>query len=653
MSDLYGSPMIIRSVLGNDLLRVNREFVDEIGLDAPELGSKDLVEWLHSDDREAVAAQLEAGEGSARGRHVTRSGEWVDFLWAIRSHDGELVARGTPVAVPAEGAATVGDVQRRAGATMNETLDAMARVVESKNPGMLCSILLVDQDRKYIVGGAGPSLPPDYNRAVEGLLLGPAVGSCGSAAFWNAPVVVENIAEDFLWRDLRDAADIAGVSACWSHPVTTVDGQILGAMALYSRVPSTPTRHQMEGLEVAARMVGLAIERDRLEEQLRLTMKVEAIGVLAGGIAHDFNNMLGAVLGNAELALSTLDDPVQLKARLNEIITASLGASELCKQLLAYAGRGALTTESVECNDLVREIGGLMQVTLSKKASMSYDLDDAELGLRADRGQLHRVIMNLMTNAAEAVGDAEGQIVIGTRARHLSQAEIETEAPDSDLEPGDYVQLWVSDTGAGMSTAVQARIFDPFFTRKATGRGLGLSAVQGIVRGHGGAITVRSKEGEGTTFSVLLPLVPLDRPAAAAPDGTGNGNAGGRVLLVDDDDHVRTVLSEMLRMAGYEVTLAVDGADAVELFRANPDDIDCVLMDLSMPRMGGEEAFNELRTIRADVPVVLSSGFTEQEMMDRFKDTGLTGFLHKPARMAILLAKIAAALEGARDRVER
>lgn len=519
----------------------------------------------------------------------------------------------------------------------------MALIVEAKNPGMRCSILLVDARQECVTVGAGPSLPPEYNAAVEGLRIGPAVGSCGTAAFWNVPVVVEDIASDTLWAELRDAAALAGVLACWSHPITSTTGDVLGAMALYSTEPSAPARHQMDGLEIAARMVGLAVERERLEEQLRETAKTEAITVLAGGIAHDFNNLLAAVLGNAELALMTLPPGAEAAALLQKIVTASVSAHDLCNQMLAYAGRGSSSTETLECNAMARELGGLLAVTLSKKATLEYDLHDGPLGVLADRSQLGQVVMNLIRNASEAVGDHAGRVVIGSTTVTCGGAEPQATHSNAALEPGEYVRLWVHDTGPGMTAETRARIFDPFFTTKTTGRGLGLAAVQGIVRAHDGAIDVESTEGVGTTVSVLLPRVPLPLDGApATAEGTVARSA--RLLLVDDEPAVRAVLADVLESAGYGVLLARDGQEALDVFREQPDSIDCVLLDLSMPKLGGDEVFHELRKLRPDVRVILSSGFSEQEMLDRFQGAGLAGVLQKPARMHVLLAKVADAL---------
>jgi len=637
-------PRIVRLAGSGGGARVNREFTERLGLTGAELEAHPLLEWIHPNDRQALEQAMGAKEGCTSARHRAKDGEWICFNWHVRMYSGEVVVLGlyrddSDARTDLAEAAVL--TPRK---TLADTLQTMASIVENTNPGMRCSILLLDETHEHVMVGAGPSLPTEYNEAVEGLRIGPAVGSCGTAAFWNIPVVVESIAEDPLWMELREAAALAGVSACWSQPITATNGEILGAMALYSDEPGAPARYQMDGLEIAARMVGLAIERDRLEEQLRQAAKMEALGVLAGGIAHDFNNMLAVILGNAELAAAALPDNSEAKEQLQEIVTASNSATDLCEQMLAYAGRSALTAERLECNSLVMELGGLLKVALSKKAKLEFDLHETPLGVLADHGQMRQVIMNLITNASEAIGNNEGRIVVRTRARRYTGEELRLRHPNSGLKPGEYVLLSVSDTGNGMNPETRAKVFDPFFTTKSAGRGLGLAAVQGIVRGHKGAIEVESKPNNGTKFHVLLPAVapPSSAPPSAPEEQPATMTA--RILVVDDEAPVRTVLSTMLGRAGYDVIAAKDGQEAVDIFRRDGDSIDCVLLDLSMPKLDGEEVFHELRALRSDVRVILSSGYAEQEVMDRFRDLGLAGVIQKPAQMQLLLAKVAETL---------
>ena len=237
---------------------------------------------------------------------------------------------------------------------------------------------------------------------------------------------------------------------------------------------------------------------------------MEAVGVLAGGIAHDFNNLLTAVMGNAELAGMDLAEDAAAMSNLDMIVKSCVVASDLCGQMLAYAGRGSSLKESIDCNSLVKEISDLLVAGLSKKVTLEFDLHDAPLGIVADRNHMRQVIMNMITNASDAIDTNSGRIVVGTEPVALAREELDALKAYPRLAPGEYMRIRVSDDGAGMDEATQAKIFDPFFTTKSTGHGLGLAAVIGIVRAHNGAISVDSTPGKGTTFSIWLPRVPVE-----------------------------------------------------------------------------------------------------------------------------------------------
>jgi two-component system cell cycle sensor histidine kinase/response regulator CckA len=488
-------------------------------------------------------------------------------------------------------------------------------------------------------------LPDAYNKLVEGLNIGPNVGSCGTAAFWNIPVVVEDIYADPLWKDLRAAARIAGVSSCWSHPVTTTNGQVLGAMALYNNEPRKPERHHLDGLEIAARMVGLAVERAQLESQLSQAAKLEALGVLAGGIAHDFNNMLTAVMGNAELALMSLDTKGNPITMLNEIVSTSMKAKELCQQMLAYAGRGSFNRDHFDCNKEIQELGELMKVTMSKKARLAFELDSDQPGVLGDQSQLRQVIMNLITNASEAIGNNEGVIRIKTCITNIQGKALKSISSDGELQEGDYVLLEISDTGEGMDEKTRSKIFDPFFTTKASGRGLGLAAVQGIVQGHNGVISLDSGQGKGTIFRVYLPVHALpEKPKETVVDDViVEGKIG--ILVVDDEAPVRKVFSMMLVKAGYEVLEAKDGLEALEIYHREMDNIDCVLLDFSMPKLDGLEVFKELQILNKELPVILTSGYAAKQLSPELNGAGFAGIIQKPVPMSVLLNNIAKVIQ--------
>ncbi len=657
MTGTPASPMIVREAHAGGLIRVNTAFRQVLCYAADELGRQPVLDWIHPADRAALEQALAEGSGRLEARHRTAEGGWVALEWQIRQEEGGPVVFGTMRREPR--AAPQGDPlpTARMPETIGELLTAMALIIEDERPGMLCSVLLLDEAGRQVSVGAGPSLPAEYNGAIEGLHIGPGVGSCGTAAYWNQQVIVEDIESDVLWKDLKQYAAIAGVRACWSHPITSMSGRVLGATALYNPSPRAPSRVELDGLERSARMFGLAIDRWRaeealresearrskreleLEDQLHQAAKMEALGVLAGGLAHDFNNLLGSVLGNAELAMSTVPDGGETQQMLQDIVTASNRAAELCSQMLTYAGRGIISTQRLDCNALIREFGSLLQVTMSKKARLDYRLSSEALFVEADRGQLGQVIMNLLTNAAESLEGGAGTITVKTDLCSFSAEELVKLQPSMPLAGGVYVRLRVEDTGCGMSDEVQGRIFDPFFTTKFTGRGLGLAAVQGIVLRHRGAIELQSEPGRGTRFTVLFPYteapVELEEPEVRSrPPGLK------RVLIVDDELMLRRILDRILQRAGFEVLHAANGREAIEVFRAESSTIDCVLLDFSMPDLDGEETFQELRRIRPDVQAVLNSGCAEREMMLRFKDVGFAGMLQKPTPRDVLVAMI-------------
>ena len=372
-------------------------------------------------------------------------------------------------------------------------------------------------------------------------------------------------------------------------------------------------------------------ERSKLEAQMREVQKLESLGVLAGGIAHDFNNLLMAILGNADLALLSLSPASPARHNIEEVVNASQRAADLCRQMLAYSGRGRFVLGRYDLSEIVREMTHILQVSVSKKATMRYRFTESLPAVEADATQLRQVVMNLITNASDALGDQEGSIQVSSGIMECDRVNLSASYLDDNLPEGRYVYLEVSDTGCGMDAETRSRIFDPFFTTKVLGRGLGLAAVLGIVRGHKGAIQVYSEPGKGTTFKILFPAVdwtPVDRTRSA--EQRMPPPLGGTALLVDDDESVLNVASLMLERLGFTVLTASDGQKGLDVFRERAAEIDCVLLDLSMPRLSGEEVFREMRRIRGDVRVILSSGYNEHEVTQRFVGQGLAGFVQKP-----------------------
>ena len=385
----------------------------------------------------------------------------------------------------------------------------------------------------------------------------------------------------------------------------------------------------------------------KLEVKILHSQKLESLGVLAGGIAHDFNNLLVAILGNAELALMDMSPESPVYESVEEIKNASVRASELTRQMLAYSGKGQFVVKAIDINRLIDEMGHILNVSISKKAVLKYNFDKNLPSVYADASQIRQIIMNLIINASEAIGEKSGIITISTGLIDAKRDYLSIIRIDEFLPEGYYVFIEVSDTGCGMDKEVQDKLFDPFFSTKFIGRGLGLSAVQGIVRGHTGAIKVYSEPGKGSTFKILLPCPDLlyNVPEKEISPELRELTAKGTVLVVDDEETVRAYASRILERLGFKVLTAKDGRDGVEKFRAHTDEISLVLLDMTMPHMDGKEAFRELKIIKPDISVILSSGYNEQEATSYFTGKGLAGFIQKPFQIDTLVAKLREVLQ--------
>ena len=376
-------------------------------------------------------------------------------------------------------------------------------------------------------------------------------------------------------------------------------------------------------------------ERRKIEQQMLHAQKLESLGVLAGGIAHDFNNILTAIIGNADLALMRINKESPAVDNLQRIEQAAARAADLAKQMLAYSGKGKFVIENIDLNILLQEMLHMLEVSISKKVVLRLNTHQHLPPVEADATQMRQIIMNLVINSSEAIGDRSGVIAITTGCMDCDRSYLNDVWLDENLTDGLYVYLEIADSGCGMDKQTLSKLFDPFFTTKFTGRGLGMAAVLGIVRGHKGAIKVYSEENKGTSFKILLPA--SERPAEVF-NGTAQKDAwkgSGKVLLVDDEETIRGIGAEMLKELGFTTITAGDGREAVEAFRQNPD-ISFVILDLTMPHMDGEQCFRELRLLNPMVKVIMSSGYNEQEVTQKFVGKGLAGFIQKPYRLSTL-----------------
>jgi two-component system, cell cycle sensor histidine kinase and response regulator CckA len=367
-------------------------------------------------------------------------------------------------------------------------------------------------------------------------------------------------------------------------------------------------------------------ERKQIEEKIRQTAKLESLGVLAGGIAHDFNNLLTGILGAASLLSEEIRPSSFLYPKVETIHAAAQRASQLTRQMLAYSGRGDFVVRTVNLADQVRQILTLLEASIPKHVQLAVQIENANCLIDADEGQLQQIVMNLVINAAEAT-PAEGVVIVSIRVTRLDQPRTTLV---SDLNPGDYVVLEVRDRGIGMDEETRRRIFDPFFTTKFTGRGLGLAAVLGILRGHKGGIEVESAPNRGSCFRVYFPVAGRERrPSDAATRKVAAARRSGRVLLVDDEDVVLRTGKLMLQKLGFEVLAASSGHEAIEQFRRGAGEIVLVLLDMTMPGLSGKDTLEQLKAIAPSIPILGSSGYSPDEARKRF-GKGIAAFLPKP-----------------------
>jgi two-component system, cell cycle sensor histidine kinase and response regulator CckA len=654
---------------------------------------------------------------------------------------------------------------------LTDVLEAVCIQIETRYSGLLCSVLLLESDGITLRSSASPSLPKEYSQAIDGFQIGPRKGSCGTAVFRRQQVVVSDIANDPLWTDFSQLALRHGLRACWSTPIASQNGKILGTFAIYYREPRSPDEQHLQLIAHATHLVGIAIERERakaelraaesryrtlverlpaityiaelgaegpwhyvspqiesilgfspaewlstpanwmdriqaedrhvalaaekrfqethelfqaeyrmfardgrvlwfrdeavmlrdtdsqrllmqgvmyditerkrLEDQLRHSQKMEAVGQLAGGVAHDFNNLLMLIQAHNERLRERLDasDPAHRDAV--EIEHAVVRAASLTRQLLAFSRKQVLQPKVLDLNGVLIEVAKMLDRLIGKNIELNVTRAQSLWRVKADPGQMEQVILNLAVNARDAMPQG-GKLVIETCNVELDEAYVRSH---EGVSPGRYVRLIVSDTGIGMDTETQARMFEPFFTTKEPGKGtgLGLATVYGVVKQTGGWIWVSSEPGRGTTFEIYLPQIEeIEKSAAAsankttpikAPKGTET------VLLVEDQDGIRDLVGEFLRRNGYTVLHAVDGEEALRIAGKYEHAIDLLLTDILMPNIGGRELAQRLTQVRPQIRVLFMSGYPEHMTLSD-EVTSQAAVLQKPFLMDDLARKI-------------
>jgi two-component system cell cycle sensor histidine kinase/response regulator CckA len=548
------------------------------------------------------------------------------------------------------------------GSARNEVQDAASSLSPNRSeenlPELLQSLRESEERYQRIVQSVS-----DYIYTVKVVDGHPAETRHGSACV----AVTGYTSEDFaanpaLWIEMVVPEDRPAVLAQAEevfrggdpHPV---EHRIVRKDGCVRWVRNTPVPHRRPDGQLTSYdgVIQDITERKETEQRLRDSeikvqhmQKLESLASLAGGIAHDFNNLLVAVLGNADLALRELASNAPVRELVEEIKRAALRAAGLTSQMLAYSGGGRFVSKDVDLNALVREAVDRLADSLSDRIKVEFTLDSRLPCIQGDADHLRQAVQELIENAAEEIDSQQGVIILATGAIDAMKGDLTSLYGADTLSTGRYVFVEVSDTGCGMDQATLSRLFDPFFTTKFTGRGLGLAAVLGIVRGHHGTIQVRSEPGKGANIRLLLPCTPPPAMSSQPSQETGGVSASsGRttpgkqaVLIADDEMNVLRICRTVLEKSGYRVLTAADGQEAVDLFRRNTGQISVVVLDMVMPRLDGREAFQRIRSLDPRVPVILCSGYSQNDVTQGFGAGDLAGFLRKPFQMDELISTL-------------
>jgi PAS domain S-box-containing protein len=589
---------------------------------------------IHDDDRAVVRAAVERAMSLPNDTHT-------EVTFRMRRADGAwrwVNTRGTPLSI----GETAGPVRflvgvaedvterRQAEEALAESADSLRLAQELANVGSYDRNLATGKvhwsEQMFRIHGADPVR--------------------------DDPNVLGDLIERFVHHDDRGILRKAmrqlattGRAGPFAYRVVHKDGTIrnvVGQGALLRDSEGLPLRRVGSVIDVTAR-VAAEEERVLLEAKVREVQKLESLGVLAGGIAHDFNNLLVGILGNASVSL--LDMPISSPsfAAVTAIERAARDAASLTRQLLAYAGKGRYLLEPLDLSTLARQMRPVLQTALGARASLNMELADALPVVHADGEQLRQAVVNVVTNAAEAVGERAGTVTIVTSEEVFDEARLQRSLSGTRARPGRYVGISVQDDGGGMDEATLARVFDPFFSTKLAGRGLGLAATLGIVHGHSGALEVSSAPGRGTTVRLFFPTAyeEKDRALVGGTSQTIVARSRVRVLVVDDDDHVRALAHRVLERLNYDSLEVSDGVEALELLRSDATQVDAVLLDMTMPRMNGEDTLRGIRALAPWMPVILMSGHDEREVTPRLLEHGLGGYLQKPFTVDALASMFA------------
>jgi two-component system cell cycle sensor histidine kinase/response regulator CckA len=531
------------------------------------------------------------------------------------------------------------------GVPLLEVLDRLTRLNESEFPGLLASILLLDPAGKCLRHAAAPSLPESYTKAIDGAPIGPQAGCCGTAAYRKETVIVTDIQADPLWNDYRYLAEPHKLRACWSTPIFSQQGKVLGTFAMYYREVRSPSRAELQSLKATTHLAGIAIEKALLEERLRESQKMEAFGQLAGGIAHDFNNVLTAIQGNVSLLKMEGLSAREQVAVTNEISHAAERAASLTRHLLTFSRRRLMQPQTLDLNEIVASVVKMLKRLIGEHIVLETDYARGAVPVYADASMLEQVLVNLAVNSRDAMAKG-GRLSLATAQVQVGKSEVLLSGGG---RPGQHARLIVSDTGAGIAAEHLPHIFEPFFTTKESGKGtgLGLSTVLGIVEQHRGWIEVESRVGSGTTFNIYLPRSAKNKIAAARPaDESPIPSGTETILLVEDEEAIRRAIGNVLVRYGYKIYTAVSGHSALQIWRQHHQSIQLIVTDVVMPGgVNGQTLFDQMRADKSDLKVIFCSGYPDDVLGNDAPLRRSPNFIEKPFAPDKLLRKIRACLD--------
>ncbi|MCA8973363.1 MAG: response regulator [Planctomycetes bacterium] len=609
--------MIVRSAQAGGFCRSNRAFFARVGFPDAELADRPFLDWIVEEDRETLRTAIERGDEVCRVCHRTREGSPLSMEVRIQTQgdDTTVLAR---CAKSSERISLQSEVEVEA--TVKSTLHKIAQIVEEQNPGYKCSILLVAHGR--FVAGAGPSLPDDYNKAIDGFAIGPTVGSCGTAIYWNVPVIVEDIQKDPLWKPFAELAKKAGVAACWSHPFSTKKGRVLGALAFYSPEPRAPTAAQLSALRAAAQMTGLAVERGRAEEELRSANQVKAR--FMANLSHEIRTPLNALVGITDSLEESHGSASQSDIRMlrdagEQLLELFTGALELTE----VRDRG-MHEKAIDLPACCRRIFEPFEASARAKGltldcTMSTDLPQ---WVTLDAWCFERAVRLLVHNAVKFTDDGG----VHVNLTFVNQS----------------LHVRIIDTGCGIDLDRLSELRQPFVqgdlstTKQYAGFGLGLALAELCLQAMGGTLQFAANEPQGTVVSFAFPIRLAAAPAEVEcrPARPETGSASLPILVVEDNPLNSKVIERLLVRAGYECDFRENGSEALQAFEQN--DYCCILMDCQMPVMDGYEATRRIRELEAGsgdrIPIIAVTANALAEDRDMCLQAGMDDYLKKPVR---------------------